>query len=246
MSNPLSRAANPQQSARPRLSPTNLPRRSEFLYTPAENVEPDVERLRIELFTEAGNRLFLFDNMLVQQVSDLDVEKLQFDISAHGLTKGIFFDRNVKALSVSAIIYDLEQGDDSRVIQNQLALFEYLYTRYLRAPQAVKHRYEVRLTVQQHQYTGVMTNVIIALASDDDNVGAVSFTFMVIDEDVDLDVLPTVATSDGTRLGPATFSVDTYNDMVARGDVGEESVEANAVPDTSSRALGRFPQSFRE
>lgn len=217
-----------------RLSTQAVPERSSFLFGFTDGPE-DQERLRIELYLQNGERLFRYDQMIVQQVSDMDVEKVQFEISSHGLIKGLFFNRNVKAISISAILVDLVQEEvdqESLVVHDQLTLFEYLYRRYFRASQVARHKYRLELTVRGHTYTGLMVNSIFGLAADDDTIGAVSFTFLVLDEEIEIPETPEVFAGDSSA-GPATFSRETVEELEHEGDI-----PAGEVPDTRRNARG--------
>lgn len=231
-------AGQPQQIIDPDAMPLAKQRLFGF-----EDGEDELERLRIELFLETGPRLFRYDQMLVQQVSDLDVEKAQFDISSHGLTKAFFFNRNLKAISVSAVLMDLEQeevNEDSLVVHDQLTLFEYLYHRYLRAPQVARHKYRLELTIRDHTYVGLMTNVILGLASDDDTIGAASFTFFVVEEQYNLVENPETGRN-GVSVGPALYTKETADDLEERGDI-----PAGSAPEGRRGARGTLGDIIEE
>jgi len=221
-----------------RLSTQALPERSSFLFGFTDGPS-DKERLRLELYLQNGERLFRYDQMIVQQVSDMDVEKVQFEISSHGLIKGLFFNRNVKAVSISAVLTDLVQDEvdqESLVVHDQLSLFEYLYRRYFRASQVARHKYQLEMTVRGHTYIGLMANAIFGLASDDDTIGAVSFTYLVLDEQLEIPETPEVFAGD-TSAGPATFSRETAEELEHEGDIPQ-----GEVPSSRRSARGSLGQ----
>lgn len=171
----------------------------------------EVEHVRLEIFDATRkNKLFRYDEMIVAQVSDIDSEKAQLEVSSHGLNKGWFYNRNLKVLSVSFVLMDLQPGetDGPGNIHAQLETFEYLYRRYLRGSQAVFNRLRIELHVRGDIYVGFLTHLSIGLASDSDTIATVAFSFMVTEHTVLAPKAPTVMDGD-KDLGPAHFSKET-------------------------------------
>lgn len=186
--------------------------------------EGELQNRATVIIRDKDDRLILkYDAMYVTQVGDVDSEKVQYETSSHSLNKAWFYGRHLKALSVSAILFDLEQQESAEYPQDQLALFEYLYDHYMRGPQVGHHRYKIQFYVRGHMYEGMMTNYSLGLASDDDNIGAVSFTFLVLGEDPLVDRLPKVFDVD-LDLGPATFSRETVEELRDQGDLPRRAV----------------------
>ena len=199
------------------ISLEELPSREAF----AARFFPDEEELnRVTILVrDKDDQLILkYDNMYVTQVVDVDTEKVQFEISSHTLTKAWFYGRHLKALSVSAVLFDLEQQETAEYPQAQMELFEYLYDHYLRAPQVGHHRYKIQMFVRGHMYEGMLANYSLGLAADDGNIGAVSFTFFVVEEDTMLNVLPTVMNGD-VNFGPPTFTKETVDELRSQGEI---------------------------
>ena len=202
----------------------NLPLRVDYGSRFTED-GPDQNKSTILVYDRFGHLILNFDNMYVTQVADMDSEKVQYEVTSPSVTKAWFYDRHLKALSISSVMFDLVQQDGTTVPQGQLELFEYLYDHYLRAPQVAHHRYRVELFVRGHQYTGFISNYSLGLASDDDNVGAVSFTFMVLDENPLGPRLPhVVVPGSDIDWGPATFSRETVEELDRQGEIPYEPV----------------------
>lgn len=173
----------------------------------------EAEHVKLEIYDVAGNKLFRYDEMIVAQVSDIDSEKAQLEVSSHGMNKGWFYNRNLKVLAVSLILMDLQPGveDGPGNIHSQLDTFEHLYRRYLRGSQAVFNRLRVELHVRGDIYVGFFTHLSVGLASDNDTIATLAFSFMVTEHIISAPTAPTVMDG-GTSLGPAHFSMETLKD----------------------------------
>lgn len=218
------------------LTPENLPLREDYASRFTDDGEIQ-NRATFQVLDRFGNQLFKYDNMYVTQVADVDSEKVQYEVSSPSVTKAWFYGRHLKALSISAVLFDLEQQEEAEYPQAQLDLFEHLYETYLRAPQVAHHRYQVRLFVRGHRYEGLISNYSLGLASDDDNIGAVSFTFMVLDENPLAQRLPRVISED-VDLGPATFSRETVDELRKHGEL-PRFPQRNFLPGSSESDVVR-------
>lgn len=126
--------------------------------------------------------LAFYSDLIFQETTKIDRERVQIFPSSHDSGKSYFFDREFRQYSFQGFVYDvpLQTGVPERdLLANGITRFNYYYETVFRLSQAAKKGVIIELDMDKFRLWGAMTNRVVAHVSDSPTMYTVTFGFWV-------------------------------------------------------------------
>lgn len=143
----------------------------------------DAIPVRLLIYAEGfSGPLYIFENMMIFQVSSEDREKSAFFQASNSSVKLYSFDRGLTTLVINAVVIDAQVQGPNVVKFSHKAYeqFLWLYDNFLKASVGVRGRFRIVVEMAGFEYTGIFTGETDGWASEGEWAVALSLEFLVL------------------------------------------------------------------